>query len=461
MTGTPATGGRDTQMWGGRFSEGPDRILWNFTVDHSDRRLLRDDLTGSLAHVAMLGEAGLLSSEEVAALAKGLEEILAEADRDTFRFLESDEDVHSAVERRLGELVGEVAGKLHTGRSRNDQVALDLRLYLLRSAGARIDGLRRFCLAMMEAAEEAGDTVVAGYTHLQQAQAVPLAHHLLAYVSTALRDIERFEDLDRRMDVSPLGAGALGGSSLPIDPGRSAQLLGMSGRFMNSMDAVAARDHVSEYAFACTQALVHLSRLASECVLWTTTEFGWVTFSDALTTGSSAMPHKKNPDIAELTRGRAATAIGCLTGLLALQKGLPMTYNRDLQEDKAALFAIDDALAGALEAMTALIGSAEFHPPPPDPSVTALDLAEILVERGVPFREAHHAVGALLAALAAGGRALPEATIADLVEADPRFESADLSLTDPAGSVRRRRSTGGAGFASVREQLRILKRRLG
>ena len=461
MTGTPATGGRDAQMWGGRFSEGPDRILWNFTVDHSDRRLLRDDLTGSLAHVAMLGEAGLLSNEEVATLTEGLQEIVTEADGNTFRFLESDEDVHSAVERRLGELVGEVAGKLHTGRSRNDQVALDLRLYLLRSAGARIDDLRRFCLAMMEAAEEAGDTVVAGYTHLQQAQAVPLAHHLLAYVSTALRDIERFEDLGRRLDVSPLGAGALGGSSLPLDPDRSAELLGMGGRFMNSMDAVAARDHVSEYAFACTQALVHLSRLATECVLWTTTEFGWVTFSDALTTGSSAMPHKKNPDIAELARGRTATAIGYLTGLMALQKGLPMTYNRDLQEDKAALFAIDDALAGALVAMTALIGSADFHPPAPDPSVTALDLAEALVERGVPFRDAHHAVGALLAALSAAGKALPEATIADLVEIDPRFEPSDLSLTDPAGSVRRRRSTGGAGFASVREQLRILEHRLG
>ncbi len=461
MTGTPATGGRDAQMWGGRFSEGPDRILWNFTVDHSDRRLLRDDLTGSLAHVAMLGEAGLLSNEEVATLTEGLQEIVTEADGNTFRFLESDEDVHSAVERRLGELVGEVAGKLHTGRSRNDQVALDLRLYLLRSAGARIDDLRRFCLAMMEAAEEAGDTVVAGYTHLQQAQAVPLAHHLLAYVSTALRDIERFEDLGRRLDVSPLGAGALGGSSLPLDPDRSAELLGMGGRFMNSMDAVAARDHVSEYAFACTQALVHLSRLATECVLWTTTEFGWVTFSDALTTGSSAMPHKKNPDIAELSRGRTATAIGYLTGLMALQKGLPMTYNRDLQEDKAALFAIDDALAGALVAMTALIGSADFHPPAPDPSVTALDLAEALVERGVPFRDAHHAVGALLAALSAAGKALPEATIADLVEIDPRFEPSDLSLTDPAGSVRRRRSTGGAGFASVREQLRILEHRLG
>ena len=448
-------------MWGGRFAEGPDEVLWRFTVDHSDRRLLADDVTGSLAHVAMLGDTGLLDIEEVEALSRGLRRIAEEAGEGSFRFIDADEDVHSAVERRLGELVGEVAGKLHTGRSRNDQVALDLRLYLRRSASERVAQLRDFVLTMAAVAESVGETVVAGYTHLQQAQAVPFAHHLLAYTSAALRDMERFEDLDRRLDISPLGAGALGGSSLALDPDRSAELLGMERRFVNSMDAVAARDHVSEYAFACTQALVHLSRLAEECILWTTTEFGWVTFSDALTTGSSAMPHKKNPDIAELTRGRAATAIGHLTGLMALQKGLPMTYNRDLQEDKAALFAIDDALAGALEAMTALIGNAEFHPPLPDSSVTALDLAEALVERGVPFREAHGAVGALLASLLADGRTLSAATAEDLEAVDTRFEPGDLAMTEPVESVRRRQSTGGANFASVREQLRILRNLLG
>ena len=449
------------QMWGGRFAEGPDEVLWRFTVDHSDRRLLLDDIGGSLAHVTMLGDTALVDREEVDILIHGLEKIAIEASGGTFRFHEADEDVHSAVERRLGELVGEVAGKLHTGRSRNDQVALDLRMYLRRSAQERIAQLRAFALTMVSMAEEVGQTVVAGYTHLQQAQAVPFAHHLLAYVSTALRDIERMEEVDRRLAVSPLGAGALGGSSLPLDPDRSAELLGMEGRFINSMDAVAARDHVSEYAFVCTQALVHLSRLAEECVLWATTEFGWVTFSDALTTGSSAMPHKKNPDIAELTRGKAATSIGHLTGLMALQKGLPMTYNRDLQEDKAALFAIDDALAGALEAMTALIEHAEFHPPPPDSSVTALDLAEALVERGVPFREAHRAVGALLAALLAEGRTLSAAGAEDLDAIHPRFEPGDVALTEPVESVRRRRSTGGAGFASVRQQLRIFGERLG
>ncbi len=449
------------QMWGGRFTSGPSDILWRYTVDHSDRRLLSDDVTGSLAHVAMLGNTGLLDHREVAALTDGLERILAEARAHTFVFEDADEDVHSAVERRLGELVGEVAGKLHTGRSRNDQVALDLRLYLRRSATERIGQLRKFALTMMAAAESVGDTVVAGYTHMQQAQAVPFAHHLLAYAFSARRDIERFREVRRRMDISPLGAGALGGSSLRIDPDRSMELLGMEDRFANSMDAVAARDHVAEYAFAATQALVHLSRLAEECVLWAGSEFGWVTFSDSLTTGSSAMPHKKNPDIAELTRGKAATAIGQLTALMALQKGLPLTYNRDLQEDKAAVFAIDDALAGGLEAMTALIDEADFHPPLPDSSVTALDLAEALVERRVPFREAHHAVGVLLSHLLSEGRTLAEATIEDLGAIDPRFVPEDLALLAPTESVRRRGSTGGAGFASVRHQLQLLRSGLG
>lgn len=456
MTGSTAPGGSGAQMWGGRFSEGPDRILWNFTVDHSDRRLLRDDVTGSLAHVAMLGKVGLLTGDEVAALTGGLQEILTEAEREAFRFLASDEDVHSAVERRLGELVGEVAGKLHTGRSRNDQVALDLRLYLLRSLEDRISGLRAFCRTMVRAAERVGDAVVPGYTHLQQAQAVPFAHHLLAYAWAAHRDIRRFEGVRERLRVSPLGAGALGGSSLPLDPDRSAVLLGLERRFANSMDAVGARDHVAEYAFVATQALVHLSRLAEECVLWATGEFGWATFSDALTTGSSAMPHKKNPDIAELTRGKAAIAIGHLTGLMALQKGLPTTYNRDFQEDKAAVFAIDDALAGALEAMSALIDQARFHAPEPDPSVTALDLAEVLVERGVAFREAHDAVGRLLTDLLSDGRTLGEASYEDLAGAHPRFEPGDQAVTDPTESAVRRRSAGGGSHGSVGEQLRIL-----
>lgn len=444
-------------LWGGRFAQGPDDALWRFTVDHSDRRLLSDDVRGSLAHAQMLGEAGLLTDEEAAAVREGLETILAEAEAGEFRFTEQDEDVHSAVERRLGELIGPAAGKLHTGRSRNDQVSLDLRLYLRRAADRQSERLADFIRVVAEAAEGAGETVVAGYTHLQQGQAVPLAHHLLAYAWMAVRDRERFRQARARMDVSPLGAGALGGSGLPLNPARTAELLGMGAAFDNSMDAVGSRDFAAEYAFVCAQALAHLSRLAEECVLWASSEFGWATFPDSLTTGSSALPHKKNPDIAELTRARSAGAIGHLTGLMALQKGLPLTYNRDLQEDKRMVLAVDDLLAGALEAMSALLSGAEFHPPRPDSWVAALDLAEALVERGVPFREAHRAVGELVAALLDEGRNLGQANASDLAAAHPAFRESDLGRMDPFVSVARRPAPGAASHASVRAQLKTLR----
>lgn len=448
-------------LWSGRFLEPPDDVLWRFTVDHSDRRLLIDDIVGSVAHVSMLGEAGLITAAEQAEIVGGLLSIEGEAEQGVFEFRDSDEDVHTAVERRLGELIGDVAGKLHTGRSRNDQIALDIRLYLRRMAAERIGQLESFAAVMAEVAESVGETVVPSYTHLQQAQAVPLAHHMLAYAWIALRDADRFGNVATRLAVSPLGAGAGGGSSLALDPDRAAELLGMAGRFENSMDAVASRDLVTEYAFCCTQAMVHLSRLAEEAVLWTSEEFGWVTFADRYTTGSSAMPQKKNPDIAELARGKAASVIGRLTGLLALQKGLPMTYNRDLQEDKTAVFAADDTLSLTLEAMTAMLATARFHPPAPGSGVTALDLAEALVERGIPFREAHEAVGRLVATVTAAGRRLDQATGEDLARADARFDPADLARTDPADSVRRRISPGGGSFASVARQLAEVRRRLG
>lgn len=448
-------------LWSGRFQEPPAEVLWRYTVEHADRRMLLDDVVGSIAHVTMLGEVGILDAAESDALLNGLATIRAEVERGEFVFHDAtDEDIHTAVERRLGELVGEVAGKLHTGRSRNDQVALDIRLYLGRMAAARIAQLETFAATMADLAEAVADTVVPSYTHVQQAQAVPLGHHLLAYAWMALRDAERFADLAERLAVSPLGAGAGGGSSLPLDPARSAALLGMSAPFANSMDAVASRDLVAEYAFCCAQAMVHLSRLAEEAVLWASAEFGWATFSDRYTTGSSAMPQKKNPDIAELARGRAAPVIGHLTALLTLQKGLPMTYNRDLQEDKAAVIGADDVLSGTLEAMTAMLATAEFHPPPPGSEVTALDLAEAMVERGVPFREAHEAVGRLVVALAGSGRRLGEATVDDLAGADDRFEAADLARTDPLDSVRHRRSPGGGSPASVVAQIEQIRARL-
>ncbi|MGH8874344.1 MAG: argininosuccinate lyase, partial [Acidimicrobiia bacterium] len=424
-------------LWGGRFAEPPDEALWSFTVTEADRRLLPEDVRGSLAHVTMLARVGLLADDEAEKLAEGLHRILAEADSATFVFTPTDEDVHTAVERRLGELVGPVAGKVHTGRSRNDQVSLDLRLYLRRAAGERAGQLASFALLLAELAERAGETVVPAYTHLQQAQAVPFGHHLLAYGWMLVRDRRRFIDAVPRIDVSPLGAGAGGGSSLPLQPEIVASELGMSGVFANSLDAVASRDFVAEYAFCCAQAMVHLSRLSEELVMWGSSEFGWASFSDRYTTGSSALPHKKNPDIAELVRGKAARVVGELTNLLALQKGLPLAYNRDLQEDKEAVFRADDALAASLAALAGMLATADFHPPPPSSWTTALDLAEALVRRGVAFREAHQAVGRLVGALLAGGRDPAGARVADLEGAHPSFDPVDLELVDPAGSVRR------------------------
>jgi len=440
-------------LWGSRFEEAPDEVLWDYTVDVADRRLLGDDLTGSLAHVGMLEKVGLLDAEEGPALRAGLESVLAEARSGEFLFLDSDEDVHSAVERRLGELIGPLAGKLHTARSRNDQIALDLRLYMRRVAADRIAQIELFALALADAAEDVGDVVVATYTHLQQGQAVPLAHHLLAYAWMVLRDRSRFEDLLKRLDESPLGAGAGGGTSLPIDPELTASALGFESTFDNSIDAVASRDLASEFVFVAAQAMVTLSRLAEDMLLWASAEFGWVTYLDRHTTGSSAMPQKKNPDMAELARGRAAAVIGDVTAVLGLQKGLPMAYNRDLQEDKRLIFHADDTLGGTLGALRAMIAGARFAPPPPTSWVGALDLAESLTARGVPFREAHHVVGRVVVGLAQRGQVLSDASLDFLRSVDERFDGTDLARLNPENSVAERGSAGGGSPASVATQL--------
>lgn len=448
-------------MWSGRFHERPDEVLWHYTATHEDRRLLEVDIRGSQAHVAMLGATGIISAEDAAQIREGLSDIAAEAVGGQFEFLDGDEDVHSAVERRLIELVGEVGAKLHTGRSRNDQIALDLRLYLAEAARARQQDLHALTGVLVDLAERHADDVIPSYTHLQQAQAISLGHHFAAHAWWALRNGERFADAHRRIAVSPLGAGASGGSSLPLDPAETARRLGWEHHFANSLDAVAARDFASEYGFCCAQTMVDLSRLSEELVIWNTSEFNWVTFSDSLTTGSSALPQKKNPDIAELARGRSAGAIGSLTALLALQKGLPLAYNRDLQEDKRHVFALDDATASTIEALGALLAGAEFHPPAPGAWTTAQDLAETLVGRGVPFRRAHEAVGALVGRLVEKSRTLGEVTAKDLAAAHPAFRPEDVELVDPQTSVHHRRSPGGGSPDSVRQQVESLRELLG
>jgi argininosuccinate lyase len=437
-------------MWGGRFSEPPSEALWRFTVDHSDRRLLADDIAGSLAHVEMLGEVGILGEADVAAITTGLEEIAEEAGTGTFEFMEFDEDVHSAVERRLYELIGQAAGKLHTGRSRNDQIALDIRLYLRRAASDRAGDLEAFAALMADRAEEVGEAVVPVYTHLQQAQPILLGEHLLAYAWMALRDADRFRAVGKRLNVSPLGAGASAGSTLPIDPARTAALLGFDRPFENSIDAVGSRDLIAEHAFCCAQAMTHLSRLAEEVVLWSTTEFGWITLDDGYATGSSALPHKKNPDIAELTRGKAAAVAADVATLLGIQKGTPLAYNRDLQEDKRAVFHADDTLAATLPALGGLVATSTFHVPPPGDRTATLALAEALVVKGVPFREAHEAVGRLENAL--GEAPLNRATAEQLAAAHPLLEAEDVVTVPDLGEGRRSR---------FRAQLEELRARVG
>lgn len=445
-------------LWGGRFDSGMSDITRAFTTDPSDRRLLAVDIEGSIAHVVMLGDTGIISADESATLVAGLREILD--DVDSFVFVETDEDVHTAVERRLGELVGDVAGKLHTGRSRNDQVALDLRLYLARHGLDRAGQLREFVGLLADLAETNAETIVPSYTHLQQAQVTTLGHHLLAYAWMALRDAGRFDDAVARLAESPLGAGASAGSSLPLDRELAATTLGLDAVMANSLDAVASRDFVAEYVFCSAQAMTHLSRMAEEIVLWSTREFGWLRLGDEVSTGSSALPHKRNPDIAELVRGRAGTVAGDVTAILSLQKGLPLAYNRDLQEDKRIVFHADDTLEAVIEAMGALLGDVEFDPPPPGAETTALDLAETLVGRGVPFREAHDVVGRLVKMLDDDGRSLDEAKSADLAEIDPRFEQSDLESLQQTTSVASRATTGSGSPQSVHDQVAAIRSEL-
>ena len=447
-------------LWGGRFGDDTDASVWAFTASRTDRRLLGVDVAGSIAHVTALGSAGILVADEASVLVSGLESIATEVEDGEFEFNETDEDVHTAVERRLGEVVGPIAGKLRTGRSRNDQIALDLRLYLLGSVGLIERGITGLVESLLAAATEAGEKVVASYTHLQHAQAVPLAHHLLAHAWALIRDLERFGDLRSRLAVSPLGAGAGGGSRLRLDTAASAAHLHLPAVFTNSLDAVAARDQATEYAWCCTQTFVDLSQLGEEIVLWSSAEFGWIEVSDRFATGSSALPQKKNPDPAELTRGKAGSAIGYLTGLLSVMKGLPLSYNRDLQEDKEHLFPLGDDLERALAVLSGLITEASFDPPGPSADVTALDLAEVLVERGVPFREAHEAIGLLVGARHDIGLDLEGIEFEDLSGVHTAFEAGDERLADPVESVRARRSPGGGSFDSVRDQIEALRAKL-
>jgi argininosuccinate lyase len=442
-------------LWHGRFGEGPSDELLEFTVSLPfDRRLAGDDLTGSRAHVAMLARVGLLSADEAAMIVAALARVEEELDAGTFVFAPTDEDIHTAVERRVTELAGDAGGKLHTGRSRNDQVALDLRLFLRREGLAVARGIHELQEVLVgRAAAADDDAYLPGYTHLQRAQPVLLAHHLLAHSWAFARDVDRWRDALARADVSPLGAGALAGSSLPLDPDSVAAELGFARRFENSLDAVSDRDFVAEALFVLALTQVHLSRLGEEIVLWASDEFGFLRLHDTYSTGSSMMPQKKNPDVAELARGGAGRLIGHLTGLLATLKGLPLAYNRDLQGDKEPLFDALDTCRRALAAMSGLLATAEFVPErmraAADGATTAAtDLAEHLVGNGLPFRDAHALVGNLVRQAHERGVPLDE-----LVLTEPQLGPDALPLLAPGAAVRRRTTPGGGGPEPVQEQL--------
>jgi len=446
-------------LWHGRFADGPDAALMALSESLSfDRRLAADDVEGSRAHVAMLAEVGLLTATERDAVHAALDTVESELASDTFVFAGSDEDIHTAVERRVTELAGAAGAKIHTGRSRNDQVATDLRLWTKRSARELVAALHGLQQVLVARAEEVGTEVaVPGYTHLQHAQPVLLAHHLLAHAWALGRDVERFQRVVTAADVSPLGAGALAGSSLPLDPDHTARALGFGARFENSLDAVSDRDFVAEAVFAAALAQVHLSRLGEEIVLWSSTEFGFLRLPDAFATGSSMMPQKKNPDVAELVRGKAGRVIGDLTGLLATLKGLPLAYNRDLQEDKEPLFDAVDTLHASLLALTGLIGGVTFvteamRAQTDDPLLAATDLAELLVRRGTPFREAHAVVGALVRASLDGDR-----TLADLVADEPRLGAEGVALLAPGAAVAQRSTPGAGGPEPLGVQLTAMR----
>jgi argininosuccinate lyase len=431
-----------------------------------DSALYAEDIRGSQAHVSMLAKQGIVPQAVAKRIVAALDRVREEFAAGKIHFDPSLEDVHTHIERRLGELVGKDAGYLHAGRSRNDQVALDERLFIVSACDRADAALARLQRSLVVRAREHEGTLLPGYTHLQRAQPITLAHHFLAHVEPLWRDRERFAEVQRRASISPLGSGALAGTTLPLDREGVATSLGLAGVTQNSLDAVSDRDSAIELLFAVALSAVHLSRIGEEIVLWTTKEFGFMTLDDAFATGSSLMPQKKNPDVGELARGRAGRAIGDLVALLAVMKNLPLSYNRDMQEDKRPLLGAADALALTADAVAGAIGTATFHADVMEAALgsgeaLATDAAEYLVDRGVPFREAHEAVGKA-AKLATSRRApLTSLTAADWKSIHRTFEKDVLRCFDARRSLARRELTGAPGPKQVKRQLARWEKALG
>jgi argininosuccinate lyase len=447
----------------GRFAKGRLPEVEAFTASLPfDRRLFRHDIRGSIAHANMLAKVKLMSRAEAMEITRGLRTIEHEIETGKFIFDIADEDIHIAIERRLIELAGDAGRKLHTARSRNDQVALDFRLFLKDEIPAVIALIERLREALLEVASDHADTVMPGYTHMQRAQPVSLAHHILVYVDMLDRDRERFSQALVRTDAMPLGAGALAGTTLQIDREAVAQELGFAHIVENSMDAVSDRDFTVDFLSAAALLAVHLSRMSEEIILWSTSEFGFAALPDEFSTGSSMMPQKKNPDLLELIRGKSGRVIGDLVAMLTILKGLPLTYNSDLQEDKERVFDALDTIKPALDVVAKLWPRLKFNVDTMRAAAggfaLATDLAEYLVERGLPFREAHEIIGALVRETIAAGKSLEELSVEDFRRHSPRFGTDVLEMLDPENSIKVRSVIGGPSPGMVRERIKRLRR---
>jgi argininosuccinate lyase len=454
---------RSEKLWGGRFTRGADPRAERFTGSLAfDRRLWPHDVTGSVAWAKALAKAGLLSAAERDAIVRGLQVVRAEFEAGTFPFRAELEDIHTNVERRLQELIGDVGGKLHTGRSRNDQIAVDERLYLRKVIAEVRAGLRATQEALAARAAEAVDMPLPGYTHLQRAQPIVLGHHLLAYVFMLQRDRDRFGDCGARADTLPLGAAALAGTAFPIDLEALAKDLGFAAVSPNSLDAVSDRDTLLEFLAAAAITGMHLSRLAADLTLWATAEFGFVEFSDAFATGSSIMPQKKNPDVAELVRGKSGRLYGNLVAVLAMMKGLPLAYNSDMQEDKEPFFDSVDTVQAILAVVPPMIGSLTFRTDrmrraAGENFATATDLADYLVKKGLAFRQAHGVVGKIVRFCEAEGKALDGLSLVELRRFSPLFQDDAKDAVTVEASLRARAATGGTAPEAVRRSLALAR----
>jgi argininosuccinate lyase len=456
------------QTWSQRFETALHPVIARFNASIGfDIQLIEYDLTGSQAHAKMLVKTGILSPDEGETLVHGLETIRQEYRRGEFQPGIEAEDVHFAVERRLTELVGAVGKKLHTARSRNDQVGTDIRLYLRSQIEQIQEQLRQYQRTLLQLAENHVETLIPGYTHLQRAQPISLAHHLLAYFEMAQRDWERLQDVNQRVGISPLGCGALAGTTFPIDRHYSADLLGFDRVYNNSLDGVSDRDFAIEFACAASLIMVHLSRLSEELILWASEEFRFVILNDSCSTGSSIMPQKKNPDIPELVRGKTGRVFGHLQGLLVMMKGLPLAYNKDLQEDKEALFDTVQTVRGCLEAITILMQEgvtfrvSRLQQAVNEDYSNATDVADYLATKGVPFREAYNLVGRVVKTSLAAGKLLRELTLEEWQEIHPAFEADIYDAITPQQVVSARNSYGGTGFEQIRQALQNAQQLVG